>query len=70
MKFAYVFLVVSSITVSGCSKKDYSCKCDGGLTGNGMQIEIKQTKKSTANKACKGYEGNPAVDGFTNCRLL
>lgn len=70
MKRIYLIGIFLGVTATGCSKKDFTCKCDGGFTGMGMQKEMKQTRKSAAKKACKEYESDPAVDGFTNCRLL
>jgi len=70
MKPTFILIMVLGVTLASCGKKDYTCKCDGGLTGQGMQTEIKNAKKSAAKKACSSYEGPVAVDGFTNCRLL
>ncbi len=71
MKRTYLIAILLGVTVSGCGKKDFTCKCDGGFSGQGMQRELKQTKKSAAKKACQSYENEPGTaDGFTNCRLL
>lgn len=70
MKQTYVVILLLGVTLMSCRKKNYTCKCDGGLTGKGMEMEIKQARENAARKACKKNESDATVDGFTNCRLL
>lgn len=58
------------IFITACTKKDYTCRCDGGFSGQGQVTIIANTYKGKAKKDCVALEqaaGTP--DGFTNCRI-
>jgi len=58
------------LCLSACAKKDYTCRCDGGISGQGQAIIISKTSQANAKKDCASME-SPAgtADGLGNCRI-
>ena len=69
MKLAKYFLTIPIVifTLSGCVKA-YTCRCDGGALGNGMNVDIEAKNKQKAEEECNSYNSN-GVFSYHNCRL-
>ncbi|RYE24759.1 MAG: hypothetical protein EOP51_06405 [Sphingobacteriales bacterium] len=58
---------VTMLAATSCSQT-YTCRCDGGALGNGINIDIDNKTKKEAEKQCDAHESN-APFGMHNCRL-
>lgn len=53
-----------------CSKKDYTCHCEGGFDGGGQTMIISKSTKGNAETECYSKNDAPGSDdGFSNCEL-
>lgn len=58
------------IAISSCEKSLYSCKCDGGFSGTGTEIQIETYSKKRAIQLCQKHNSKPDItDGFHDCEL-
>lgn len=67
-----IFTSVSCFVLAftSCQKKEYTCHCDGGFSGNGDTFIIKKASKGNAKSECYNYNSGINVDdGFHNCEL-
>lgn len=59
-----------SILLLSCSKKDYTCHCEGGFDGGGQTIIISKTSKGGAQTECYSMNDAPGSDdGLSKCEL-
>ena len=68
MKNYLILLVLPVMFLSAC-KKNYTCTCISPMIGSSVDIELKKKTKSAAEKECKSYNGDIAVDGYFDCHL-
>ncbi len=57
---------------SSCQTKEYTCQCQGGLSGQGATIKIEKSTKAKALRVCENklMADGGAADGFHNCEIL
>lgn len=69
-KFALTLFACTLLFLTACTKKDYTCRCDGGITGQGQTKIFSNTGKAKAKNDCALMESpSGTADGFTNCRV-
>lgn len=66
-----IYLVVFSLSFVACkAKKDYTCVCQGGFSGSGMQKELEARNLKAATKICTNYNSpNGTNDGLEGCEI-
>ncbi|MES2479681.1 MAG: hypothetical protein V4561_11385 [Bacteroidota bacterium] len=69
-KLTFTSLCCFALAFMSCQKKEYTCHCDGGFSGNGDTFIIKKSSKGNAKSECYNYNTSINTnDGFHNCEL-
>ncbi|MBS1774150.1 MAG: hypothetical protein JST82_14930 [Bacteroidetes bacterium] len=68
MRKSILFLVAAIAICSSC-KKEYTCVCYGGLSGQEHPIAIEKTTDNKARAKCQSYNQPNVMDGYYNCHI-
>jgi hypothetical protein len=63
-----LIILVCSLSFVACKKK-YTCTCFTLPGGKWVDMEIEKGGKKAAEKECKSYNNDPALDGSIDCHL-
>ena len=71
MKIVFsIFAIACGLSFSSCSEKDYTCHCEGGISGAGTKNTVNAVSKRKAEKKCTAFnQPSGTADGFHNCAL-
>lgn len=62
-------LTSALLTIYSCQKKTFVCQCEGGLSGQGTQLEVKAINVDKAKIICTNRSQKDLVDGFNSCKI-
>lgn len=66
----HLSFVCTTLTLFSCQKKEYTCRCGGGINGLGTTKKIESMNISRAKKVCDNMSTpDYVIDGFHGCEL-
>ena len=71
MKRTILTLLAFSVALSfGSCKRDYICRCTGGIAKSGYDVKFENINYGKAKSDCKNYSSNTNGPDAINCELL